>query len=96
MYSPPVVRLSKHRFLAPFLLYLLRQGVYKYAASHDVALASACDFVGVLGSLDLRNQELKRLTDVLVVARARFGPCAPELLRQLAPVVLADLSLFRP
>lgn len=74
----------------PFSVRVCRQSL------HEFTLPTARALVGVLGLLDLRNQELKSLANVLVVASAGLGPRAVELLRQLAPVFLADLSLLGP
>lgn len=70
-------------------------GEYKQS-SHDFALPTVRALGGVLRLLNLRDQELERLGDVLVIAGTGLGPRAVELLRQPAPILLADLSLLWP
>jgi hypothetical protein len=63
---------------------------------HDYTrLAVARRFPRILTFLHLPNHELKGLLYVLVVSRARFGPCAFEFGGEGAAVVGRDLSLLR-
>jgi hypothetical protein len=61
---------------------------------HDMTLASASRLTRVLAPLHLANDELKCLEDVLVVARARFGPGALELFGKGLAILGCDLALL--
>ena len=61
---------------------------------HDSALAATRGLTRVLAPLHLGNHELERLEHVLVVARARLGPRALELLGEGFAVLGRDLALL--
>lgn len=48
--------------------------------SHNRTLVRACGFVGILGSLNLRNHELERPGDIYVLPSAGFSPLAFQFL----------------
>ena len=63
--------------------------------SHDSALGVPfLGLAGLLALLDLGDHALEGLADVLVVARARLGEAAAQLLGQLLAVGQRDLALF--
>jgi hypothetical protein len=61
---------------------------------HDMTLASASGLTRVLAPLHLANDKLKCLEDVLVVARARFGPGALELFGEGFAIFGCNLALL--
>lgn len=61
---------------------------------HDLTLASASRLTRVLALFYLGNEQLKCLCDVLVVARAAFGPRAFEFFGEGSAVFGRDLALL--
>lgn len=63
-------------------------------SSHHQALATGGRLIGVLSLFDLCDEKVKAPANVLVIASAGFGPGAIVLLRQLLPIICADLALL--
>lgn len=63
-------------------------------SSHHQALATSGRLIGVLSLFDLCDEKIKAPANVLVIASAGFGPGAIVLLRQLLPIICADLALL--
>lgn len=61
---------------------------------HQNAIALGRSLAWVLRLLNLSDQELESLAHVLVVSRARLGPAALYLLRELLSVFGCHLSLL--
>lgn len=61
---------------------------------HDHALAVVGRSVGVLGLLDLVNEQLKGFGNMDIVSGTSLGPSAAELLSELLAVLWADLALL--
>jgi hypothetical protein len=59
-----------------------------------MTLASASRLTRILAPLHLSNKQLKRLEHVLIVAGARFCPCAFELFGEGFAVFGRNLTLF--
>lgn len=62
--------------------------------SHQYALAAGGRLIRVLRLFDLCDEKIKAPANVLVIASAGFGPGAIVLLRQLLPIICADLALL--
>lgn len=72
-----------------------RRACPRLVPSHDGALVASIRLIRVLGLLDLRNELLKGLGDVLVIASTRLGPGTLQLLGKFLAVLGGNLTLLR-